>query len=75
MTVTDRAAVSNENGNQTAQPGNQQAVIAPDLLELLVCPVDHAKLNLVGETLVCTSCNRVFPIEQGIPNMIVNEEV
>lgn len=48
-------------------------VIDPDLLALLVCPVDHADLELKGSTLVCTQCARVYPIVDGIPNMVVDE--
>lgn len=48
-------------------------VIAPELLELLVCPVDHAALELRDSTLVCSECGRVYPIADGIPNMVVDE--
>lgn len=47
--------------------------IDPDLLALLVCPVDHAQLELRDSTLVCTKCGRVYPIVDGIPNMVVDE--
>ena len=50
------------------------AVIAPDLLALLVCPVDRQDLRLDSSTLVCTVCGRVYPIEDGIPNMLVEDE-
>ncbi len=49
-------------------------VIAADLLALLVCPVDKQPVRLEGETLVCTACGRVYPIEDGIPNMLVEEQ-
>ena len=43
-----------------------------DLLrELLVCPLDRADLRVEGQALVCTGCGRVYPVEQGIPNMLV----
>ncbi len=45
--------------------------VSPELLALLVCPVDKQDLRLEGETLVCTACGRVYPIEDGIPNMLV----
>ncbi len=50
------------------------AVISPELLALLVCPVDKQDLRLEGESLVCTACGRVYPIEDGIPNMLVEDE-
>ncbi len=48
-------------------------VIDPELLALLVCPVDHAELELRDSTLVCTECHRAYPIVDGIPNMVVDE--
>jgi uncharacterized protein len=50
------------------------AGISLDLLDLLVCPVDKAELRLEGSVLVCTSCDRRYPIENGIPNMLVEED-
>jgi len=49
-------------------------VISPDLLEILVCPVDKADLRLEGQRLICTVCSRVYPIEDGIPIMLVDDE-
>ncbi|MCC6673958.1 MAG: Trm112 family protein [Thermomicrobiales bacterium] len=48
-------------------------VIDPELLAMLVCPIDHGQLELKDSTLVCTTCGRVFPIVEGIPNMVVEE--
>ncbi|MBA2518385.1 MAG: Trm112 family protein [Chloroflexia bacterium] len=43
------------------------------LLALLVCPVDRGPVELQGETLVCTRCGRTYPIENGIPNLLVDD--
>jgi uncharacterized protein len=51
-----------------------EPVISQTLLDLLVCPVDHSDLELVDSTLICTQCSRVYPIVEGIPNMLVDEE-
>ncbi|MDQ3514225.1 MAG: hypothetical protein M3462_11305 [Chloroflexota bacterium] len=40
---------------------------------MLVCPVDKADLRLDGETLTCLRCGRTYPIEDGIPNMLVED--
>ena len=48
--------------------------ISPELLAILVCPVDKQDLRLEGERLVCTDCGRVYPIEDGIPNMLVEDD-
>jgi len=50
-----------------------RSIIDPDLLALLVCPVDRAELELTGANLVCTKCGRTYPITDGIPNMVIDE--
>lgn len=50
----------------------QVQVIDPELFALLVCPVDHAELTIQDDSLVCTSCGRVYPVIDGIPNMVVD---
>jgi len=49
-------------------------VISPDLLDLLVCPIDKQDVRLQGSELVCTACGRHYPIEDGIPNMLVDDD-
>ena len=49
-----------------------QTVLGETLVESLVCPIDYADLRLSGTTLVCTRCERVYPIDVGIPNMLVD---
>ena len=52
---------------------DDRPAISPDLMAILVCPVDKQKLRLDGERLICTACGRIYPIEEGIPNMLVDE--
>ena len=49
--------------------------ISQDLLDILVCPVDKAKLELKsdGNGLKCVECKRVYPIRDDIPVMLVDE--
>jgi uncharacterized protein len=52
--------------------------IDQDLLEMLACPSDdHAPLRLEvedhSETLVCTFCASRFPIQDGIPVLLLDE--
>ena len=47
--------------------------IPQDLLDILVCPVDHAKVTLQGAELVCAECGRAYPVRDGIPVMLVEE--
>ena len=44
-----------------------------DLLELLRCPLGKAPLRLEGNALVCTKCGLTYAIEDGIPNMLIDE--
>ncbi len=50
-----------------------EPIIPRELLDILVCPLGKAPLRLEGETLVCTKCGLVYPIEEGIPSMLVDE--
>jgi uncharacterized protein YbaR (Trm112 family) len=49
--------------------------ISKDLLEIVVCPVDKAKLAMTPEEdgLKCVQCGRVYPIRDGIPVLLVDE--
>ncbi len=48
-------------------------VLPAQLMDLLVCPVDKQDLRLENQELICTSCGRRYPIEDGIPNMLVED--
>ena len=45
------------------------------LLDLLVCPLCKATVNLLpdGSGLKCVECKRVYPIRDEIPVMLVDE--
>lgn len=49
--------------------------VAPDLLEILACPVCLAPVKLTADSqgLCCSKCHRVYPIRQDIPIMLVDE--
>jgi uncharacterized protein YbaR (Trm112 family) len=51
----------------------QTAAIDPQLLALLACPAcdDRPPVRLTAEGLVCDRCHRVYPIRDGIPEMLV----
>jgi uncharacterized protein YbaR (Trm112 family) len=53
---------------------DEAPIIRQALLDLLVCPLDKSRLDLVQSSLICTKCGRVYPIENGIPNLIVEWE-
>jgi uncharacterized protein YbaR (Trm112 family) len=49
--------------------------ISQDLLEILACPACRAKVELKpdGSALKCVQCQRVYPIRDDIPVMLVDE--
>jgi uncharacterized protein len=47
--------------------------IPQDLLDILVCPVDHGKVTLEGQELICADCGRAYPVRDGIPVMLEDE--
>ena len=50
-----------------------QSTVPQELLDILVCPVDKAKVNLEGARLVCEECHRAYPVRDGIPIMLEDE--
>lgn len=54
---------------------SDHASISSELLAILVCPLDKQAVKVEGDHLVCTVCGRRFAIENGIPNMLVEEDV
>ena len=48
-------------------------MIDKKLLEVLVCPQSKAKLILIGEELFCFDSKLAYPINDGIPILLVKE--
>jgi uncharacterized protein len=46
-----------------------------DFLDLLACPKCHAALHSVTqpEGFGCATCKLLFPLEDGLPNMLISE--
>ena len=49
--------------------------IDPELLEILACPVCKTPVEVVkdGAGLRCAQCKRVYPVQDDIPVMLVDE--
>jgi hypothetical protein len=49
--------------------------ISKDLLDILVCPLDKAELEMKVDQsgLKCVQCKRVYPIRDDIPVMLIDE--
>ena len=49
-------------------------MISKELLDILACPVCKTSLSLAGaEKLKCFTCNRSYPIRDGIPILLEEE--
>ena len=49
--------------------------VDPALLEILVCPACRTPVHVVkdGAALKCETCRRIYPIQDDIPIMLVDE--
>jgi uncharacterized protein YbaR (Trm112 family) len=54
---------------------SESMAISQDLLEILACPACKARVELKpdGSGLKCIQCNRVYPIRDDIPVMLIDE--
>jgi uncharacterized protein YbaR (Trm112 family) len=47
--------------------------VDPELLAILACPLDKEPVTRRGNYLVCSACQRHYPIRDGIPVMLIDE--
>ncbi len=61
--------------NGEAANGQGGALISPELLAILRCPMDpsNTPLAIEGERLVCTRCRVVFPTRDGFATLLIEE--
>ncbi len=67
----DLAPVAAGTGAPAVSGGKR--TISPELLEILACPVDKQPVTLEDDFLVCHTCGRKYPVEDGIPIMLIEE--
>jgi uncharacterized protein YbaR (Trm112 family) len=58
----------------------KEEIIAPELIDILVCPLCKVEVVLIEyrsekHGLKCKECQRIYPIEDGIPVMLVDEAI
>ena len=49
--------------------------VAADLIDLLVCPACHAKIDYKPRRnlIICTGCGLQYPVRDDIPVMLIDE--
>ena len=52
---------------------NNEELLPQELLDILVCPVDKAKVRQEDARLICDECGRAYPVRDGIPVMLIDE--
>jgi uncharacterized protein len=57
----------------STQPPALGGDVDPELLAILVCPLDKQPVIREGNYLVCQECQRHYPIRDGIPVMLIDE--
>jgi uncharacterized protein len=48
-------------------------VIRKELLDILACPACKTRVELRDDMLVCDRCGRRYPVNNGIPIMLIEE--
>ena len=48
-------------------------MVDEELLSILACPLDKAPVKLEGDRIVCSRCGRRYPVQDGIPVMLIDE--
>jgi uncharacterized protein YbaR (Trm112 family) len=70
-----RATTGSLTPHRICYTGKPVMAISKDLLEILVCPLCKATVELKedGSGLKCVECKRVYPIREDIPVMLIEE--
>ena len=48
-------------------------MIDRELLDILACPLCKAGVRLEGNRIVCSKCERRYPVKDDIPIMLIDE--
>ena len=56
-----------------SEPPKLGGDVDPELLAILACPLDKQPVARQGNYLVCSACQRHYPIREGIPVMLIDE--
>ena len=54
---------------------NEEEMIDTKLLDILACPAckGDVEYDARNERIICTECNKKYPVRDGIPVMLVDE--
>ena len=69
----DLAPLGGNGDTSSLSATGAKRTISPELLEILACPADKQPVELQDDFLICRTCGRKYPIEDGIPIMLIEE--
>lgn len=46
-----------------------------EVLEMIVCPACHGRLELTESQIRCVECRKSYPIEDGIPVLLLDRAI
>ena len=58
----------------------EKEIISKELLDILACPKCKSDVHLIEHKkdqhgLKCSTCNKIYPIKDGIPVMLIDEAI
>jgi uncharacterized protein YbaR (Trm112 family) len=59
--------------SEPTEPPKLGGEVDAELLAILACPLDKKPVTREGNYLVCSECQRHYPIREGIPVMLIDE--
>ena len=72
-------SMNNPKKTEAKDSGTNKPAVSRELLEILACPAcdDRPAVDLTPDNkfLQCTQCHRKYPIDNGVPVMLVEEAV
>jgi uncharacterized protein YbaR (Trm112 family) len=73
--VPDEWTTSTAPTPSVSEPPKLGGNVDAELLDILACPLDKKPITREGNYIVCSECQRHYPIRDGIPVMLVDEAV
>jgi uncharacterized protein YbaR (Trm112 family) len=70
--MIDNGQSSQPQSDFTPAPVDAGSYLEPWPLSVLVCPADLTPIRTDASNLVCDLCGRRYPVQDGIPVMMVN---
>jgi uncharacterized protein YbaR (Trm112 family) len=68
----DNRVADGTSSARSASPRAAASALEPWIVALLACPLDRGAVRLDQGELICIRCGRRYPVQSGIPAMVVD---